>query len=101
MGLFWRAPHFFAVEMLWRLFVRCWGILDIYYCFFGAVFFSSLSLFRTFRLFFSFARMSVAGAESGIRTAEAELDSRYGLLKGKCIGIYNRYRAVVCFPSLG
>lgn len=45
--------------------------------------------------------MSVAGAESGIRTAEAELDSQYGLLKGKCIGIYNRYRAVVCFPSLG
>lgn len=43
--------------------------------------------------------MSVAGAESGIRTAEAELDSQYGLLKGKCIGIYNRHRAVVCFSQ--
>lgn len=45
--------------------------------------------------------MSVAGAESGIRTAEAELDSQYVLLKGKCVGIYKKYRAVVCFPRLG
>lgn len=43
--------------------------------------------------------MSVAGAESGIRTAEAELDSQYGLLKRECVGIYNRHRAVVCFSQ--
>lgn len=46
-GALLASATFFAVEMTWRLFVRCWGILDIYYCFFGAVFFISLSLFRT------------------------------------------------------
>lgn len=43
--------------------------------------------------------MSVAGAESGIRTAEAELDSQYVLLKGSCVGTYKKYRAVVCFSQ--